>query len=205
MAGRTLTTEALVLGKGLPADSFQPFTLYSADEGVLRAYQRVSRRAAPTLAPLDLFDVAEVLLEASPQGNAWFVRESRVLEHHAGLGRTFDTLRLASAVATLVSGNPVHEESRAAVYRLLRNAFAAFSTSDRPDLVYLKSLYCFARDEGYPLRQQWLPGLSATDQALATAVLMQPVAGQTATPAAVARLQDKLETYLRGHTEIVLP
>lgn len=206
MPGRTLTTEAFVLGKGLPAESFQPYTAFSADHGALRVLQRISRQTSSSAqAPLDLFDEAEVLLETSNQGQTWFSREVRVLTRHAEIGRSYDTLRLASAFAGVVAGNPVHEESRSAVYALLRTAFAAFATSARPDIVYLKSLYCFARDEGYPVRQQWFAELNTAGRALASAVLNQPLATSSTPADDVARLRERLENYLRGHTEIILP
>lgn len=205
MPGRTLTTEVLVLGKGLPADAFQPFTVFSAEHGSMRTMQRVSRKAASTQTVLDLFDEAELLLETSNQGQTWFIREGRVLTRHPGLGRDFETLRLASAFASLVAGNPVHEDSRTPVFALVRTALAAFAAGTRPDIVYFKSVYCFARDEGYPLKQQWFPDLSATDRTLAAALLNQPVANQSATTTEVSRLQTRLENYLRGHTEIILP
>ncbi len=205
MPGRTLTTEALVLGKGLPAEAFQPYTVFSAEHGVVRIFQRVSKKAASTAQPpLDLFDEAEILMESSNQGQSWFTREARVLTRHSEIGRSYEALSLASSFASVVAANPVHEESRTAVYRLLQTAFEAFSSAGRPDIVYLKSLYRFARDEGYPLKQQWFPDLNDADRALVSSVLNQPLAGQTATPADVARLRSRLETYLRGHTEIVL-
>jgi hypothetical protein len=205
MPGRTLTTDALVLGKGLPADSFQPYVVFSSEHGGLRILQRLSRKSSTASGPpLDLFDEAELLLESSNEGRTWFVRESRVLVRRSEIGRSYDALRLASAFASVVAENPVHEESRAAVHALLHEAFAAFASAGRPDIVYLKSLYRFARDEGYPLKQHWFPELNEADRALALAVLNRPLAGQTATPAEVARLRTRLETYLRGHTEIAL-
>jgi hypothetical protein len=206
MPGQTLTTEAFILGKSLPAESFQPYTAFSADHGALRILQRISRKASSTAqAPLDLFDEAEVLIETSNQGQTWFSREVRVLTRHAEIGHSYDALRLASAFASVVAGNPVHEESRAAVYALLRTAFTAFASAARPDIVYLKSLYCFARDEGYPVKQQWVAELNTADRTLASAVLNQPLATSSTPAADVARLQVRLENYLRGHTEIILP
>ena len=35
----------------------------------------------------------------------------------------------------------------------------------RPDIVWLKALYRFLRDEGYPAKQQWWPLLPAADPA----------------------------------------
>jgi len=98
----------------------------------------------------------------------------------------------------------VYELVSTVTWSELRTAFTAFAASDRPDIVYLKSLYCFARDEGHPLKQQWFPALPAPDRTLAIALINQPLATQTAAPADVTRLLRRLEDYLRHHTEIHL-
>jgi hypothetical protein len=212
MAGRTLQTEAFVLLKRPPADSFQTFTVFSAEHGAMLVLQRMAkarssttsaRKPDSTQVPLDLFDEVSLLLETSNQGQTWFVKEPRLIARHVEIGHSYETLRLASALAALIARNPVHEESRAAVAALLQGAFAAFAKADRPDIVYFKCVYRFARDEGYPVKQQWAPTLSSVDQAAVVTLLNRPLTEQTATPAEVARLQRRLEDYLRGHTEIL--
>ncbi len=205
MPGRTLTTDALVLDKRLPADAFQTFTVFSISDGILTVLQRIAKKPSGNQTPLDLFDEVGLLLETSNQGRTWFVKESRLLARPTGIGRDYATLQLACALAALVARNPLNDDSLGKVYSLLQTAFAAFATSTRPDLVFFKSLYCFARDEGHPLKQHWFPTLPAADRTLVADLLNKPVSDQTTPPDEVARLRLRLENYLRGHTEIVLP
>lgn len=204
MPGLTLQTDALVLLKQPPADTFQTLTIFSAEHGVLMVLQRLPKKNSSGSVLLDLFDEASLLLESSNQGRTWFVREPRLLARHAGIGRSYDSLRFASTLAALAARNPGPGESHAPVADLLRTAFAAFAGSPRPDLVYFKSLYRFARDEGYPVKQEWLASLPAAQRTAAAEILSQPLAAQTAEAAAVARLTHRLEDYLRAHTEILL-
>lgn len=204
MPAEPLQTDAFVLLKRPPADAFQSCTLFSAVHGNLLALQRLPRKTGSTTNPLDLFDEASVSLESSNQGRTWFVKEARILVRHATLGRGYETLQAASSLAALVARNAVEEESRPAVAELLRTAFATLAAGARPDVVYFKSLYRFARDEGYPLKQEWYPTLPSPDRAEVTGLLNRPVADQSASAAAVSRLQRRLEEYLRGHTEILL-
>jgi hypothetical protein len=199
-----LQADAFVLLKRPPADSFQSFTLFSPAHGALLALQRVSKKASATASPLDLFDETALTLESSNQGQTWFIKEARLLVRHPELGRSYETLRHASALAHLVARNAVADESRAGVAALLRQALAAFASGARPDCVWFKSLYRFARDQGYPLKEHWFPTLPAADRAAVAGLLNQPLSAQTATLAAVARLTARLEEYLRGHTEILL-
>ncbi|MCC5022782.1 MAG: hypothetical protein J6386_08290 [Candidatus Synoicihabitans palmerolidicus] len=101
----------------------------------------------------------------------------------------------------MIARNPVHEDSRDPVAALLGTAFA---TSDRPDVVGFKSLYCFARDEGYPLKQHCFPTLSAPDRAAVVILLNQPVAAVSTPTPQVGELFHYLEAYLRTHTDILV-
>jgi len=200
-----LTTDAYVIEKRPPSDAFQGFGLFSADHGNLLALQRIPRRASSAHVAPDLFDTISAMLESSNQGRTWFFREVRIVTRRAAIGRSYEALRFASALVGVVSRNPVHEESRPNVERLLRTALDAFAAGSRPDVVHLKSLYLFARDEGYPVLQDWLPSLAASDRSLASAALGRRLTEQDAGPADVARIRRSLEDYLRERTEILVP
>lgn len=205
MPGQQLHTHAFILTRQLSgSDKFEQLNAFSAEHGVLLCLRRIATGAKATATPLDLFDEAELWLESSNQGRTWFVKEHRFIERHPGIGRSYEALRTASNFGTLLARNPVSEESRDAVIALLRSSFAALANGGRPDVVWLKTLYCFLRDEGYPAKQQWWPKLSAADRDVAALVLNQPVAGQSADAEHVARLTRLLEDWLRGETEIRL-
>jgi hypothetical protein len=205
MPAVSLETEAFVLAKRLsPADGWQVCTLFAPEHGPLQAMQRVPKKLSAHQVMLDLFDQASLVLESSNQGRTWFVREARLITRHAAIGRSYAALQGASALVRLVARNAVSPDGRAAVAALLRTALASFGTAERPDVVSFKSLYCFARDEGYPVKQAWLAGLPAADRATAALILNRPLAEQTNAPAEVAALQRRLEDYLRGDTEILV-
>jgi hypothetical protein len=203
--GQTLTTEAFVIERRPPADAFQTLVLFSAEHGNLLALQRIPRKPSPSHVAPDLFDTISAMLESSNQGRTWFVREVRIVTRRSEIGRSYDALRFASALVAVIGRNPVHEESRPNVEHLLRTALDAFGTAERPDIVHLKGLFRFARDEGYPVKQDWLPSLPAADRALATAVLNRRLSEQDSAPAEVARIRRSLEDYLGSRTEIVIP
>jgi hypothetical protein len=201
---QSLQTSAFVLLKRPPADAFQSFSVFSAEHGSLLVLQRIGKKSTTTSLSLDLFDEAALLLESSNQGRTWFVKEANLITRHGEIGRSYDALRFASALATLVTRNPVDEASRPAIADLLRTAFTAFGAGARPEIIYFKSLYRFARDEGYPLKEQWFPTLPPIDRAAVATLLNRPLAEQDAPIADVTRLQRRLDDYLRGHTEVLL-
>lgn len=208
-----LQTTAFVLARQPSgSDSFEQLSLFCATHGLLHGLARLPRAtaakrrssSAPGEARLDLFDEAEFWLESSNQGRTWFIKEHRLVARPAGLGRSYDSLRAASALASLLLRNPAPDESREPLAQLLRQTFTALASHPRADLVWLKTLYCFLRDEGYPVKQQWWPGLSAADRDLAAQLLNQPLAGQDPERLGVTRLTRSLEDWLRAETELRL-
>jgi hypothetical protein len=201
VSGSTHQTEAHVLALAPHAGDHLVLTCFSPADGVLTALLRPPRNQKTDTSPApDLFDRLALTLNhgrSAPGAGPWFVREHRLLVRHPSLGRDYPTLAAASRLARLVSRNPVPEDSRAAVDALLTRAFTALSTPGaRPDLVYYKSLYCLARDEGLPLKQEWIPSLPEADRALVALALNLPSASLEPAPSDLTRLTKRLETYL---------
>jgi hypothetical protein len=198
-------TEAHVLAKAAHAGDHTVLTCFSPADGLLTVLLRAPRGQKPDAAPApDLFDRLALALEhgrGSPSGGPWFVREHRLLARHAGIGRDYAPLACASRLARLVAQNPGPEDSRAVIDALLTQAFTAFARpAARPELVYFKSLYLLARDEGLPLKQEWVPALPPGDRDAVGALLRLPADSPEAPPAADAtRLAKRLETYLVAH------
>ena len=204
MPGQQLQTTAFILAK-LPSgsDAFEQLTAFAAEHGVLHCLRRIPQGKA-TATPLDLFDETELWLESSNQGRTWFIKEHRLIQRHDGIGRSYEALSAAAALGRLLGRNPVPDESREAVVDLLRTTFTALAAGGRPDIVWLKALYCLLRDEGYPVKQQWWPQLADADRDTAAHLLNQPLAAQTADAAAVARINRRLEDWVHAETEIKL-
>lgn len=193
-----------MLGKTPARETFHTLTLFAAELGGLRAHVRVSKKAGAVISA-DLFDEGAFLLEGGTPGKGWFVREARLLQRFTGIGSSYASLRRASEFARLVAQNEVPEESRGKVYALLKTAFAAFGAGAPADVVYFKGVYSFARDEGYPLRQQWLPTLPHDLRENAQSMLAQPLsffADPGSVPPSASILVDRLIFYLQGHTDL---
>ncbi len=204
MPAQSLQLDAIVLLKQPPGDTFQTLNLFTVEHGVVLVLQRLPKKAGPG-SILDLFDHASVRLETSNQGRTYFVQETRLLTRHGDIGRNYQALVLASRLATVIARNPLDEAGRPQVFALLERALAAFGRSPRPDIVYLKALYRFAREEGLPLKEEWFPTLPASDRAGLGALLNQPLEEQSAAADLVTRWQRRLEEYLRGHADFVIP
>ncbi len=205
MAGLGLNTEAVVLEKRpAAADGWENYRLFTAESGLLSTLRRLPKKIAAADVALDLFDDAEIGLESANQGRSWFIREARIRVRHADIGRSYEALLAASAFTRLIAQNPVGPESRLAVLTLLREALAAFATRQRPEIVLLKSVYRFARDEGYPVRQEWLASVPEAERAAVLDLLTQPVKDSTASADEVGVWQRRLDDYLRSEADLVI-
>jgi hypothetical protein len=169
-------TEIHVLALAQNSDAHWLLTGFSPADGRITALLRQSRKSNTNikLTP-DLFDRLELALAHGRQGPSagpWFVQDVQLLQRHPALGRDYVTLTAASRLARFVARNSFAPEASAAIHTLLSMAFAALARpATRPELVLLKGLYCIARDEGLPLKQQWVPTLAGYDQQhLATAL-----------------------------------
>jgi hypothetical protein len=202
--GQQLQVQGFVLAKQpSTSDSFEQITVFSSENGILHCLRRLSQSKTSST-PLDLFDEAELWLESSNQGRSWFVKEHRFVQRHEGIGRSYEALRTAAALTTLLARNPSADESRPAITALLRSSLSALAAGGRPDIIWLKSLYSFLRDEGYPVKQQWWPDLPPADREVAAQMLNQPLAAQTAESPVVARINRRLEDWVRAETELRL-
>ncbi len=200
-----LHTTAVVLSRQASgSDSFEQVGVFSGTEGALLCLRRLPRAAAGQPPPLDLFDEAELWLESRSQGRTWFIKEHRHVARRPGIGRSYASLQAAARLALLVQRNPVPDDSRAPIAALLQQALGALDAGARPDLVWLKALYRFLRDEGYPVKQHWWQGLTLSDRATAAALLHTRAADPTAPAEDIARLTRALEAWVAGDTEIRL-
>jgi recombinational DNA repair protein (RecF pathway) len=200
MGAELLVTTGVVIGRAARGEDWLRVTLFSPEHGVVDALQRIPKRAVGKSPVLDLFDDARFTLESSTQGRTWFVREAVIERRRPGLGASYPALREACRLAQVVARNPLHEESRAAIYALLARALDAWEAHAHPEAVYFKSLFLIARDEGYPVREEWQGQLEREDRAHVERVLREPAATQTTGQREIARLSRALEEYLHHST-----
>jgi hypothetical protein len=200
MAGPVETMEGIVLLRDSSGDSWDRVTLFSPENGILPFLQRRSKKAGtPTL---DLFDRIAVVLERRDGSTTRFSREIRVLRRLTGLGLRYDSLRESCQFARFLIDNPVHEESRQEVYDLLEQALAAWERGDREDIVAFKSLFVFARGEGYAVKEDWWQRLPTDERDRATRLLNRPTERVDLDRDVVSDVRRSLEHYLQHFTEI---
>ena len=204
MAGASRNLTGLVFNRLEQGEHYWRYHLFAPLDGPLEFLWRRSSKPHAARVP-DLFDEIEIRLSQS-SGKAWFGVEFHPVSTRPELARHYEALTEASQFSRILWRNLPHAEHFEPLYRLARQTFDAFATGRRPELVHLKALYRFARDEGYPVKEQWWASLPARERAFAAALLTAPVEDPRQPDAATARpLLEHFQRYLHAYTEIVVP
>lgn len=203
MPARELQTSGVVLAATVSGERFLRLHALSAEDGRLVI---MWRRSSKTTGGPDIFDRAMFHLESSSTTGAWFLKEYRLEHRHTGIARRYRSLQLATRLGELIWRNLQHTEFFAPTTQLAVDALSAFEDSPLPHCVYLKSLYRYAADEGYAVRQQWLRNLTKSEQDRAKEIIGNPLAKlEPCREEVAAQLIEKMERWLRADTDIIVP
>ena len=199
--------EGLVLLREDAGERHLRLTLLDPSHGLVRClYKPAAKSGSPMVTP-DLFDSAEVFLSPPKAGEcARFVREYRLVRRLPGLGSDYARLTLACRLARLLAKNPHPPESWPVLHALACDALAAIASKPRPDAAYFKCLWRIARDEGWPVKEDFAERLRPGERALAALALATPLASLApadAPPALIEGLTRDLERWLAREAHYV--
>lgn len=202
MGAQNLSATGIVLARRDTAGGFERLDVLTAAHGLLVCMRRPSRRAGQTLP--DLFDEAVMELEAR-SGNAWFVRDYSVERRHPGIGTNYATLREAAAWSRFVLANAPHMDDLEPLHALTRQALGAWEAGRNPEAVHLKALFLFGREEGLPVKEQWLRELGEEERAEAAHILSTPTGDLDAAAAGAGVLASSLRRWFAEQHHVVDP
>lgn len=201
------THRVVVLRLHAGGESFRRIDFLSASAGALLCLQRIPRSGAPKDSP-DLFDSAEAGVDVPRDGGPAFLREYRLLRRRGTLGSSYRALRDASAWGGFLAANAPHLADAGAIHALAERTFDAFAAHPGASaLILLKGLYLLARDEGYPVKESWWPGLAPDLRAPVREILSAPVP-EPAVPEKIASAERASAAFLQWlsrETDLVVP
>jgi recombinational DNA repair protein (RecF pathway) len=204
MAGPGKEVEALVLDREEAGERYLRFHLLCPADGPINAlWRRSTKPRAPS--PPDLFCRIEAHLQPSSRSKAFFLNECRTLRAYAGIARHYASLQEASAFARLLWRNLTHAEFFEPLYQLSCDALEAFEEGHRPEVVHFKALYRLARDEGYPVKEEWWANLPEKTRGEIVSLVQHPAKAHPIAPETARAHLRSLQHYLRYSTDIVVP
>ena len=87
---------------------------------------------------------------------------------------------------------------------MLRKGLDAWETRSTPLSTYLKCLYVYCRQEGYPVKEEWAECLPPLEKAFIVRILNSPLSELSEEEESLKQAIDSLEHYIRYHTHIRL-
>ncbi len=205
MTEATLQGEFLVLDKAEHGEKFIRLILFHQHQGLLTGLIRTSgSRAIKHANAPDICDEATAILTKG-QGNLYFIKDYQLIHRHSQLGMSYDRLQWAARLIRALRPNMNHIDEIENHYALLKNTLSSIAEKPLPEAAYCKCLYLFARSEGYAVGESWLRSLPLPVKQAALHILQSPLAEIVVSDENMKQVRQTLETFLRHHSDIILP
>lgn len=162
MAGPQQSAEVLVLARRPTGERFVRLSCFERHQGALAVLWREPAAKSPAGTLPDLFDHALVELE-SGRGGGHFAREYRLLHRHEGLATSYRALQEASAWMRILEKNLPFMHSQEELFELTLTALRRWEEEYSPIHVALKLYYIYAREEGFPVKEEWQASLDGEE------------------------------------------
>lgn len=204
-AKKVILSEAVILKLTRSGERHTQVDLISPDHGLFRVLKRNSKKA--NTYAIDLFDQGEAHIDhkTGEHANRGFLTEFVVSRKRSGIGKSYRSLQAASWLSGLLLRNPLHDDTSEDLFLLAVRAFDALDDGRPAHAVMLKTLFVFARDEGYPLIEDWANKLPLEIANAVAYLLKTPLADLEHEPRIQETAYQSLALYIEHHTHIQLP
>lgn len=182
-------------------ENFRSIFILSPEVGSIHSLQRISVRKNPT-SRIDLFDEGDFLLQTESDPHSGFISDFELKKRRTELSHSYAAFRAASEFARILSLNAAHTENQEEVFSLVRRGLNAWESGIAPQATLFKCLYLYCRNEGYPIKEEWIARLSPQSHEAATQIISQPLADIKVEPSRIDDSLHQLLAYFRHQTHI---
>lgn len=196
MGTRIIDTEGVVLRISSLKEKILSISLLTPQRGIITCYQKrkVQNQINSNIGLFDIIECSLSLKDNSPKG---FLNKHRVIKYHSGIGTHYRKLNLASKWSQFVEKNFIQTTHTEAIYKLSIQTFLALSEEEKPEVTYFKSLYLAIKEEGYPIKEEWVKLLTAEKNQNTKEILSQPIKAQAFPESTVNELTQSLESWAK--------
>jgi len=182
-------------------ERFLSLAFFSETQGLYHPLLRPSKKDTRP----DLFDTARIKLSKAKQGSLVFASEYSPIRRRSGLSRSYANLTLAARFAEIIRINIQHLPDHQIIFELSSRLFDSLESAPAPKAAYLKTLYLFAKTEGFAVREDWVAGLDRVSRESLAQILRRSLAEQTDDPHLFDSLTLSLENWLSGNADFIIP
>ena len=195
---------ALILSQSLSGDSFQKLHILTGESGLFVGLNRHSKKQNTQDQPI-IFDTAEIEIQNKSGSSGRFINSYELIERRVSIGNSYRSLEAAAKFARFIIYNIIAVHSSESIYELAERSLNAFAAQKSPDHVYFKALYLLLKQEGYPVRESWFEGLSATTQADVADLLRNPAPTQDSNDLSCQQISEALSEWMEQYTDFKRP
>ena len=193
----------VVLSREPTGDRFLRIRLFDENAGLQTVLFPNAPKNSKKMSPPDLFDDLECILKPrKSESSVPFVSDFQCLKSHREIAIDPQTFITASEIARFYLINGSHLLDPEPRLKLLRSSLSSFARASTPKVVLLKMYYCFARDEGLPVRESWLAGLSQSTCGDTLEILRMPVDQASPDSSKLNDILENLKIWLNAETEL---
>ncbi len=203
MPSQSLRIEGIILKKEEHTESHIQYYVLSPNEGGIYCLKKKNKSLKNTSHP-DILDQAEFELLQSQGGHVYFIQDYEPIKQHTSIGKNYNTFKHACEFGKIISKNLHHAESFHLIYKLCLKAFDAWDRKLNPEIVYIKSLYLFTKEEGYPVKEQWIHQLNTDLKKYALHIISTPIESCQANDDTIQQLLENLKKWIPAHTDIII-
>jgi hypothetical protein len=200
-----LKDQGCLLRKELTGENHNLLVFFLKDNGLQMVLSRRPYKTSTLLNDPDLFESGELNIEKKGDNKPAFLKEFVPNSRYQGIARKYKALQAASRLTRFYEKNLIHMEFFDAAWELLHTALDSFSSKEQSDTILLKSLYVFARSEGYPVKENWLEKLSLQNKCEISSIIHSPVDSIDIDPDKITAWIRNLEIFFQQHTDLLVP
>lgn len=197
--------QACLLRKSDSSENHLLLVFFLKENGLKSVLVRKRSKAAAGQAVPDLFEIGELVLEQKDASRPAFLKDFTSDRQFPQIASKYPRLKNASSLARFYERNLIHMEHFDQAWNLLNESLAAFSEKDPAELVLFKTLFIFARMEGYAVSQQWLNQMPAEDRTGIQSALRQPVEECPHTAAQLNLWLQSMYQFFQQETDLLAP
>ena len=151
----------------------------------------------------DFFDEVECRLNPSRSNNSsLFVTEFHKINSFRSLAANPAVFMTASEIASFYLKNGSHLLDAQVQLELLRTSLHSFARAFEPKVVLIKLYFCFAKNEGLPVKESWRDSLSANLSRFTNQALSLPVDQAEITAGQCNKILESLKNWMNAETEL---
>ena len=192
---------ATVLNREFRGETSVYITAFAHDLGLMRMMKKCSAKKTSSLP--DLFDDIAIAGEMQSPTSLKFARDFDIIKRRNDIATNYDSFEQACKISLSVVKNGAHIENSARLSTQLRSALDAIANGASAEIVRLKFMYLLAKNEGYPVKEDFYARLSQPQKELFSLLIKLPALELKDYATRTSPILESYLNWLYSNTDII--